>query len=89
MVSWSINSQSRYSLSQLSSGRVRGYSSSGNNLIVKDIMVNDPRDSYLYKCWIQSTNTTTTFTLNNLFFLRVVGEYQYGYVCMMSVYITV
>ena len=77
IVSWRLNNIGRYSLSELSSGRIHGYSSSGNNLIVKDILVNDFRDGYLFKCWTQSTTTTTKFTLNNQYLLYVVGEYQY------------
>ena len=63
----------RYSLSELFSGRVSGHNSSGNNLIVKDIMMNDPRDGNAYRCLI-STDNGTTFTVNDLFFLYVVGE---------------
>ena len=84
MVSWAINNEGKYSLSELSSGKVRGYSSSGNSLIVKDIMMNDPRDAYVYGCWIQSTNTTTRFTLNNQFLLYVAGEYQCVYDIMCT-----
>ena len=47
--------------------------------------MNDPRDGYLYGCWIQSTNTTAaTFTLNNRFLLYVTGEYVRLYNFMMS-----
>ena len=74
MVSWSINNQ-RYSLSQLFSGRVRGYNSSGNNLIVKDIMMNDPRNGGLYSCWIP-TDDGITFTPNNYFVLYIAGEFS-------------
>ena len=49
-----------YSVSQLFIGRVHGYNSSGNNLIVKHIMMNDPRDGDSYQCWI-STDDGTTF----------------------------
>ena len=74
MVSWSINNQIRYSLSELFSGTVRGYSSSGNNLIVKDIVMNDSRHGDLYRCWIQSTDDGTTFTVNNQYFIYIAGE---------------
>ena len=74
MVSWGINNQNRYSLSQLFSGRVHGYNSSGNTLIVKDIMTNDPRHGNLYRCWMESTDGTT-FTWNIEFLLYIAGEY--------------
>ena len=84
MVSWSINNQRRYSLSELFSGRVRGYNSSGNNLIVKDIMMNDPRDGDLYWCWI-STDGGITYTPSiNRFLIYIAGEYQ----CMNGVMYT-
>ena len=73
MVSWSINNDQRYSLSELFSGKVRGYNSSGNNLIVKDIMMNDPRQGGIYSCWIP-TDDGITFTVNNQYFVFVAGE---------------
>ena len=82
-MSWNINNRGRYSLSQLFNGRVHGYSSRGNNLIVKDIVINDPRAGYLYQCWI-STDNGITFTLNNRFLLYVAGEYQCVYDVMYT-----
>ena len=74
-VSWFINGQGAYTVSQLFSGVVAGYNSSGNNLIIKDIVMNDPRNNTVYRCVIQSSDT-----YGDLIFLHVAGEYTYVYV---------
>ena len=62
-------------MSQLFSGTVTGYNSSGNNLIINDIVMNDPRNNYEYQC--------TTYSVNDgdLIFLLVAGEY----ICILYV----
>ena len=57
-------------MSQLFSGTVTGYNSSGNNLIIKDIVMNDHRNNTVYRCVIQSSDT-----YGDLIFLHVAGEY--------------
>ena len=59
-------------MSQLFSGTVTGYNSSGNNLIIKDIVMNDPRNNNEYQCTIQSVGSGIQ---GDLIFLRVAGEY--------------
>ena len=45
---WFIQSLGPYSASQLFSGTLTGYNTSGNNLIIKDIVMNDHRHGYDY-----------------------------------------
>ena len=66
--SWFINGLGPYSVSQLFNGMVTGYNSSGNNLIINDIVMNDPRNNYEYQCTIYYVN-------GDPIFLRVSGEY--------------
>ena len=75
---------------QLFSGTVTGYNSSGNNLIIKDIVMNDPRNNTEYQCMIQSVGSVI---LGDLLFLRVAGEYTYMHtvcdeisVCILASY---
>ena len=66
---WFINGLGPYPVSQLFNGTLTGYNSSGNNLIIKDIVMNDLRDNYEYQC--------TTYSVNgDLVFLHVAGEYM-------------
>ena len=71
--SWFINGLGPYSVSQLFSGTVTGYNSSGNNLIIKDIVMNDPRDNYEYQCITYSVGSGIQ---GDPIFLRVAGEYM-------------
>ena len=57
-------------MSQLFSGTVTGYNSSGNNLIIKDIVINDTINNTVYCCMIQSSDI-----YGDLIFLHVAGEY--------------
>ena len=66
---WFIQSLGPYSASQLFSGAWTGYNTSGNNLIIKDIVMNDHRHRYDYQCIVGSTE-------GDLFFLYIAGEYQ-------------
>ena len=59
-------------MSQLFSGVVAGYNSSGNNLIIKDIVINDLRNKTEYQCVI---DPTVSDTYGDAIFLYVVGEY--------------
>ena len=71
--SWFINGQGPYTVPQLFSGTVTGYNTSGNNLIIKDIVMNDHRNNNEYQCIIQSV------IIGDLLFLRVAGEFTYVY----------
>ena len=84
MASWFISGQGPYTVSQLFSGTVTGYNSSGNNLIIKDIVMNDPRNNTVYRCVIQSNNT-----YGDLIFLRIAGEYiiMHAYVYESCIYV--
>ena len=86
--SWFIVGLGPYSVSQLFSGTVTGYNSSGNNLVIKDIVMKDPRNNNEYQC--------TTYSVNgDPIFLRVAGEYicipyvmkKLIYVCTLACYI--
>ena len=71
--SWFTNGLGPYSVSQLFSGTVTGYNSSGNDLIIKDIVMNDPRDNYEYQCTMLFLGSGIE---GDLIFLRVAGEYM-------------
>ena len=47
---WIINHGGPYTVQQLHSGILTGYSSSGNNLIIENIMMNDDRNDTEYNC---------------------------------------
>ena len=48
--SWMINDMGPYGLVTLREDRLAGYSSNGNNLIVKNVTVNDVRNGSYYNC---------------------------------------
>ena len=73
--SWFINGLGPYSVSQLFNGTVTGYNSSGNNLIINDIVMNDTRNKTEYQCTIQSIS-------GHSIFLRVAG----GYISLSYIY---
>ena len=54
VVSWMINDMTPIGLGTLRAGRLAGYSSNGNNLIVENIAVNDVRNGSNYNCVITS-----------------------------------
>ena len=49
-VAWIVNHGGPYSLNALNSGLLSGYSVNGSNLVVEDIMINDPRNGNEYRC---------------------------------------
>ena len=64
-------------MSQLFNGTVTGYNSSGNNIIIKDIVMNDPRNNTLYRCVINDA-------YGDLIFLHVAGEYISICLCTLA-----
>ena len=69
---WIIN-RNQYTVDSLSSGILGGYSAdiNSNNLVVKNIMMNDNRNSTEYRCVIMSDMTTED---SDPTFLYVAGE---------------
>ena len=70
-----------YGTNSLQNGIVTGYSANlKNNLIVKNIMMNDVRNNTEYRCVIITTQGTTTITIrqSDPTILYVAGEYEYA-----------
>ena len=71
-VSWIINDIGPYGLASLCEGRLTGYSSIGNNLIVKNVTVNDDRNGSNYNCVI--TSRIAILRQSNSTNLNIAGE---------------
>ena len=71
-VSWMINDMGPYGLVTLREGRLAGYSSNGNNLIVKNVTVNDVRNGSYYNCVI--TSSIAILRQSNSTILYIAGE---------------
>ena len=86
-----INHNGPFRVQLLYNGILTGYSSKGNNLIIKNIMMNDNRNGSEYQCVILEQDTATILDESNLVLLFVTGEYciatdimyMYTYVCIM------
>ena len=65
-----------YTVMSLQNGIRDGYSRSGNNLIVENIMMNDDRNNTEYRCVITTQDTTAVLRESDPAFLYVAGEYQ-------------
>ena len=76
-VAWTINSGTPYTVSGLRNGIVAGYSTNGNNLVVKNIMMIDDRNNTEYRSVIITQGTTTILRESDSTILYVAGEYQY------------
>ena len=72
-VSWMINDMTPIGLDTLREGRLAGYSSNGNNLIVKNVTMNDVRNGSNYNCVI--TSRIAILQQNNSTILYIAGEY--------------
>ena len=68
-----------YTLSDFFNGGLAGHNSTGNNIIVEDIMMNDDRNGSVYICVIPQNEKSSDPTI-----LYVAGEYIY--VRMYSIY---
>ena len=75
---WLINYAGPYTVQQLHNGVWPGYSSNGNNLIVKNIMMNDNRNGSKYRCVIIALDDDTGEMLDkgDLITLYVAGKYS-------------
>ena len=78
---WIIN-HVLYIVLQLHNGIVTGYSSSGNNLIIENIMMNDDRNNTKYSCGTVSSTISNPMLVNimnesNTTILYIAGKYQY------------
>ena len=71
-VSWIINDMGTYEVSTLLNGILTGYSSSGNNLIVQDIIMNDVRNRSNFLCVINATRAILRQSYPTV--LHVAGE---------------
>ena len=81
-VAWIINHGGPYTLYQLHRGILTGYNTTGSNLIIENIMMNDVRNDTEYSCvTVPSTVSNPTFSdivdESNTTILYVAGEYQY------------
>ena len=87
VVSWrvnnTVNNNTLYTLNQLFNGTLAGYNSTGNNIIVEDIMMNDDRNGSVYICVIPQSELSDIESDPTT--LYVAGEYIY--VRMYSIYI--
>lgn len=75
---WLINNDGPYSSMQLFNGQAPGHNSTGNNLIVMDITMNDSRNGSEYQCIVENV-------LVNGMVLHITGmyiQYRTFHVCM-------
>ena len=76
VAAWIINHGTPNAVSGLRNGIVAGYNANGNNLIVKNITMNDDRNNTEYQCVILTQGTTTILRQSGPTTLYVTGEYQ-------------
>ena len=72
--SWMINGSEPIALSSLFNGAVPGYNTSGNNLLVEDIILNDDRNDTDYICVLPQTPPTPDIESDPTI-LYVAGKY--------------
>ena len=85
-VVWLINHLGPYGVSALHNGILKGYSANitTNNLIVKNITMNDVRNNTEYRCGLRTQNIPTILQSDPTI-LYVAGEYHYTvHVCSYS-----
>ena len=84
-VVWLINHLGPYGVSALHNGILKGYSANieTNNLIVKNIMMNDVRNNTEYRCGLRVQNIPSILESDPTI-LYIAGEYHYT----VYVYIT-
>ena len=71
---WIVN-ETIYGLDQLFNGQLTGYNTSGTNIIVENIMMNDVRNGTTYTC-IQPQTPPTPNIVTDPSFLYVAGEHD-------------
>ena len=74
-VAWLINGQLPYRVIYLRNKTWPRYSANGNNLIVKNIMINDDRNNSNFSCVIVSYTTDKILNESEPTFLYVAGKY--------------
>ena len=79
---WTIN-HAVYTVQQLRNAILTGYNSSGNNLIIKNIMINDGRNGTVYSCGTVSSTIGEPAiedikNESNRTILYVTGKYVYS-----------
>ena len=84
-VAWLIQHMGPYSLQELHNGIVTGYSTNGNNLIIKNIMMNDDRNDNEYNCVVvwKDDDMQEILEMSHTIILFVMGECQH---CSFSLY---
>ena len=70
-----------YLVEQLHTGVLIGYSTSGNDLIIANIKMNDDRNNAVYSCVTSSSPSQPS----NTNILYVAGECQYNIVMMLNI----
>ena len=79
---WIIN-HGVYTVQQLHDGILTGYNTTGSNLIIENIMMNDDRNNTQYSCGIVSSTVRNPTVIDIVdesdpTILYVAGEYQYN-----------
>ena len=83
VASWRVNNtvnNTVYTLNQLFTGQLAGHNSTGSNIIVEDIMMNDDRNGSVYICFIPQMSPIPDIESDPTI-LYVAGEY--GEKCMI------
>ena len=86
IAAWTID-RVVYTVERLHNGKLTGYSTNGNNLIIENIMMNDDRNDTEYECvTVPESHPTFVNIVDNScpIILYVAGEYQYTFI---SIYI--
>ena len=87
---WRVNGVT-YPLSDLFIGQLAGHNSTGNNIIVEDIMMNDDRNGSVYICIILQTpptpdiesDPTTLYVAGEIAFDVITYIYMYIYITIL------
>ena len=91
-VSWMINNMMPIGLGTLHGGRLAGYSSNGNNLIVENVTMNDVRNGSYHNCLITSRiailrqSYSTILYIAGKYYLHNMHMYEHATAAMYGKY---
>ena len=76
---WLVNNMGPFGANALFNGILAGHSANVDrgNIIVEDVITNDPRNDSEYRCVIRLQGTSTTVNESGPTFLYVAGELAY------------